>query len=153
MRGTLGPANLGLFAVFTLIASGCASLRPYDPGPGRRVATGFVQDTYLSGESVNITIANLSDVTLFYPDAFCKTQLQRKSGNAWLKVADQPAACPSSLGFLEPGQTVVHPFRLPQGIAVGTYRFIMPMPIPDDEDTRESDLFTPAFQVASSSSH
>jgi len=151
MRGTLGRANLGLFAVFTLIASGCASLRPYDPGPGKRVAAGFAQDTYLSGESVNITIANLSDVTLFYPDAFCKTQLQRKSGNAWLKVTDQPASCRPSLGFLEPGQTVVHQFRLPQGIAVGTYRFILPMPVPDDETVREPELLTPAFQIASSS--
>ena len=151
MRGTLGRANLGLFAVFTLIASGCASLRPYDPGPGKRVAAGFAQDTYLSGESVNITIANLSDVTLFYPDAFCKTQLQRKSGKAWLKVTDQPASCPPSLGFLEPGQTVVHQFRLPQGIAVGTYRFILPMPVPDDETVREPELLTPAFQIASSS--
>jgi len=66
MRGTLGRPNLGLFAAFTLIASGCLSLRPYDPGPGRRVTAFFAQDTYISGSSVNVTIANLSEVTLFY---------------------------------------------------------------------------------------
>jgi len=67
MRGTLGRVNLGFFAVFALIASGCVTM-PYDPGPGKRVAAGFVQDTYLSGQSVNVTISNLSDVTLYYPD-------------------------------------------------------------------------------------
>lgn len=153
MRGMLGRANLGFLAGITLIASGCASLRPYDPGPGKRVAAGFAQETYASGELVNITIANLSEVTLFYPDSFCKTQLQRKSGNAWLKVADQPTACPPSLGFLEPSQTVVHQFQLPKGIAAGTYRFILPMPVADDDEgTPEHVLPTPAFHVQVSSS-
>jgi len=50
-------------------------MRVYDPGPGKRVAASVAQDTYLSGESVNVTISNLSDVTLLYPDGFCKTAL------------------------------------------------------------------------------
>jgi len=151
MRGTLGRGrvNLGIFAVFALIASGCATMRPYDPGPGKRVAAAFVQDTYLSGQSVNVTISNLSDVTLYYPDGFCKTVLQRKDGTTWKTVLGPATGCSVALGFLDPGQTVVHQFRLPQGVAVGTYRLAMPMPVPEEEDesAAEPELQTPAFKV------
>ena len=146
MRATSGRVNLGFFAALTLIASGCASMRPYDPGPGKRVATGVVQETYLAGESVNVTIANLSDFTLFYPDRFCKTELQRKDGTTW-KTVEGPARCSVSLDFLDPGQTVVHQYRLPAGVAVGTYRLSMPMPLPDDAYAPEPALQTPAFTV------
>jgi hypothetical protein len=151
MRGTLGRASLGFFAAFTLIASACASLRPYDPGPGKRVAAIVPQDAYLSGEPVNVTIANLSEVTLFYPDGFCKTKLQRREGNLWRSVSDPSVGCPIELGFLEPGQAVVHQFRLPKGVAVGTYRFAIPMPVPDEAAAPEPELLTPAFRVESSS--
>jgi hypothetical protein len=147
MRGTLGRQSLGFFAAFTLIASGCVTVRPYDPGPGKRVAAGVVQHTYLSGESVNVTIANLSDVTLFYPQGFCKTVLQRKDGTAWKTVSSPSVGCPIAAGFLDPGQTVVHQYRLPKGVAVGTYRLQMPMPVPDDAYGPEPQLQTPAFTV------
>ena len=77
---TLGRANLGSVSAITLLISGCLTIRPYDPGPGKRVAAIVIQDTYLSGEAVNVTISNLSDVTLYYPDGFCKTALQRRDG-------------------------------------------------------------------------
>ena len=146
MRGTLGRVNLGFFAAFALIALGCATMRPYDPGPGKRVAADFVQDTYLSGQSVNVTISNLSDVTLYYPDRFCKTVLQKRDGGEW-KTVSGPAGCSVALGFLDPGQTVVHQYRLPKGVAVGTYRLTMPMPIPEDDAIPEPELQTPAFKV------
>ena len=147
MRATLGRVNLGFFAALTLIASGCASMRPYDPGPGKRVATGVVQDTYLAGESVNVTIANLSDFTLFYPNGFCKTELQKKDGTAWKTVSASSARCPIAADFLDPGQTVVRQYRLPTGVAVGTYRLSMQMPLPDDAFAPEPDLQTSAFTV------
>ncbi|MFL5555139.1 MAG: hypothetical protein ACJ78D_05050, partial [Gemmatimonadaceae bacterium] len=100
MRGTLARTNLSFLAAVTLIASGCASLRPYDPGPGMRVAASVVHDTYVSGAPVNVTIANLSEVTLFYPDGFCKTRLQKKDRGGWLTVSDPSKACPVELGFL-----------------------------------------------------
>jgi len=150
MRGTLGRLNPGFFGAFALIASGCATMRPYDPGPGKRVAADVVQDTYLSGESVNVTISNLSDVTLFYPDRFCRAELQRKDGATWRTVEGPSTACSIPLGFLDPGQTVVHQYRLPKGVAVGTYRLTMPMPTPDDDDEPEPELLTPAFKVATS---
>ena len=149
MRGTLGRVNLGFFAAFALIASGCVTM-PYDPGPGKRVAAGFVQDTYLSGQSVNVTISNLSDVTLYYPDGFCKTVLQRKDGTAWKTVLGPATGCSVALGFLDPGQTVVHQYRLPQGVAVGTYRLAMPMPVPEEDAAPEPELQTPAFKVHTS---
>jgi hypothetical protein len=151
MRGTLGRANLGLFAAFTLIASGCLTMRAYDPGPGKRVAASVVKDTFLSGEPVNVTISNLSDVTLFYPDGFCKTELQRRNVAGWLTVPDPSVGCPIELEFLEPGQTVVHQYRLPKGVAVGTYRLTMPMPVPEEASAPEPELLTPTFTVESSS--
>jgi hypothetical protein len=44
----------------------------------------------------------------------------------------------------------VHQYRLPKGVAVGTYRLTMPMPTPDDDDEPEPELLTPAFKVATS---
>ena len=151
MRATLGRVNLGFFAAFALIASGCVTM-PYDPGPGKRVAAGFVQDTYLSGQSVNVTISNLSDVTLYYPDRFCKTVLQKRDGGKWETVSG-PSACSVALGFLDPGQTVVHQYRLPQGAAVGTYRLTMPMPVPEPEEdiSPKPELQSPTFKVETSS--
>jgi hypothetical protein len=146
MRGTLERKNLAFLVAFTLMASACASMRPYDPGPGKRVAAAVIQDTYLSGGSVTVTIANLSDVTLFYPYSFCKTELQRKDGTSW-KTVEGPARCSVSLDFLDPGQTVVHQYRLPADVAVGTYRLSMPMPLPDDAFAPEPALETPAFTV------
>ena len=153
MRGTSGGghANLGFFAAFTLIASGCISLRPYDPGPGRRVAALIVQDAYRSGEPINVTISNLSDVTLLYPDGFCKTKLQKRDGTLWRAVSEPSVGCPIELGFLDPGQTVVHQFRLPKGVAGGTYRFAIPMPTPEEATAPEPELLTPAFSVQDSS--
>jgi hypothetical protein len=148
---TLGRANLGAIAAITLATSGCLTIRPYDPGPGKRVAAIVIRDTYLSGESVNVTISNLSDVTLYYPDGFCKTALQRNDGKAWMKVPDPSTGCPVTQGFLDPGQTVVHQYRLPKGVAVGTYRLAIPMPVPEVVTVAEPELLTPAFRIASSS--
>ena len=150
MRGTLARKNLGLFAVLTLTATGCLTIRVYDPGPGRRVAASVAQDTFVSGESVNVTISNLSDVTLVYPDGFCKTKLQKRDGTLWRAVSDPAAGCPIELGFLEPGQTVVHPYRLPKGVAVGTYRLAIPMPVPEEATWPEPELLTPTFKVQNS---
>jgi len=150
MRGTFGRANLG-FALFTLIASGCVTLQPYDPGPGRRVAVSVAQDSYVSGESVNVTIANLSEVELTYPAGFCTTQLQRMDGTVWTTIPSPSAGCPVRLGFLDPQQAVVHQFVVPKSIRVGTYRFAMPMPVPEGATVREPELLSPAFKVQSSS--
>ena len=147
MRATFGRQNLGLFAALTLAASGCVSMRPYDPGPGKRVAAAVVQDSYLSGESVNVTISNLSEVTLFYPDGFCKTELQRKDGSMWKTISQPSVRCSVALGFLDPGQTIVHQYRLPKGVAVGTYRLTFPMPVADEVAAPEPALQTPAFTV------
>jgi hypothetical protein len=153
MRRTFGRANLGFVAAVALMVSGCASLRPYDPGPGKRVAVAFAQEAYVSGQSVNVTIANLSEVTLFYPGGFCKTELQRKNGSAWLTVSAHSLTCPIERDFLEPGQTVVHQYRLPTEVADGTYRLTMPMPTTLPEDTAsttpapEPALQTPTFKV------
>ena len=150
MRATFGRANLGVIAAVSLIATGCASLRPYDPGPGKRVAADVAQSAFAPGESVNVTIANLSEVPLFYPDGFCKTELQRRDGNSWVTVSNPGAGCPANHDFLDPGQAVVHEYRLPNGIAEGLYRLAIPTPMPEEATAPDPQLLTPAFRVASS---
>lgn len=147
MRGTL-RANLGVLMLVTIGMSACASLRPYDPGPGKRVAAFFPKETYKLGEPVNVTIANLSEVALFYPNNFCKAKLQKQSGASWTTVSEPKDGCPVALGFLDPGQTVVHKFELPQDLGGGIFRFAMPMPVPDDSaQTKEPEFVTPTFRV------
>jgi hypothetical protein len=144
----LARVNLGIYVAIMVSALACASLRPYDPGPGKRVAAFFPKDIYRLGERVNVTIANLSEVSLFYPNNFCKAKLQKMSGASWLTVSEPKDACPISLGFLDPGQTVVHAFDLPRTVGGGVYRFAMPMPVPDDSAAvREPDFVTPVFKV------
>ena len=41
---------------------------------------------------------------------------------------------------------------LPKGVAVGTYRLTMPMPVPDEATAREPELLTPPFRVQVASS-
>jgi uncharacterized protein YceK len=147
MVRALGSMNLSLFMGITLTLSGCASMRPYDPGPGKRAAAALVEDTYTSGAPVNITIANLSGVYLFYPDGFCSTRLQKKDRGGWVTVSDPSKTCSVEAAFLEPGQAVVHQFRLPEGITDGVYRVALPMPIPDEATQPEPELITPIFKV------
>lgn len=164
MRGTLGRANLGFIGAIALIATGCVTLRPYDPGPGKRVMVSVPQSTYVSGGAVNLTISNMSEFSLAYPDSFCTTALQKKSGSDWITVSPPPTRCPSSRGFLDPGQTVVYQFSLPKDVGAGLYRLTLPMPvpvpdssvaedaIPDDAIAGEAaagkqELLTPAFKV------
>ena len=147
MRRALGRVNLATYMVVAVIVSACASLRPYDPGPGKRVAAFFPKDIYRLGEPVNITIANLSEVSLFYPNNFCAAKLQKMSGASWTTVSEPKGGCPVALGFLDPGQTVVHSFQLPQTVGSGVYRFAMPMPVPDDSAAKEPEFVTPAFKV------
>ena len=147
MRGMLGRVNLGFLMAVIVGVSACASLRPYDPGPGKRVAAFFPKDIYRLGEPVNVTIANLSEISLFYPNNFCKAKLQKMSGASWTTVSEPKDGCPIALGFLDPGQTVVHSFSLPQGVSGGMYRFAMPMPVPDDSAAAEPEFVTPTFRV------
>ena len=149
MRGMLGRVNLGFLMVVMVGMSACIPLRPYDPGPGKRVAAFFPKETYRLGEPVNITIANLSEISLFYPNNFCKAKLQKQTGASWTTVSEPGGSCPIAEGLLDPGQTVVHAFQLPQDIGSGTFRFAMPMPAPDDstEAVTESEFVTPTFRV------
>jgi hypothetical protein len=122
-------------------------MRPYDPGPGNRATASVVHDSYESGAPVNITIANLSDMILYYPDNFCRTRLQKKDRGGWVTVSNPSKICPVELGFLEPGQAVVHQFRLPEEIGDGVYRVALPMPVPDEAVGPEPELITPVFKI------
>jgi len=106
-----------------------------------------VQDAYFTGESVNVTIANLSELELTYPDGFCKTALQRKDGSEWTTISNPAAGCPANVESLDPGQTVVKNYPLPQGIDGGTYRLVLPMPVAEMGAIPEPRLTTPAFKV------
>jgi hypothetical protein len=64
-------------------------------------------------------------------------------------VSEPKANCPTAEGLLDPGQAVVHAFELPQDVGGGTFRFAMPMPMPDDsaEVVKVAEFVTPTFIV------
>jgi hypothetical protein len=113
--------------------------------------TSVPQDIYLSGESINVTVSNLSDVTLFYRERLCKSELQRRDGAAWKTVSEHSVGCSTGLDFLDPGQSVVLQYRLPKGVAGGTYRLTLPTPAPEEEEfAAQSEVQTPMFKVLAS---
>ena len=144
---SMSSSMLGVLGAVILAAGGCGGNRMTDPGPGKRVDATLIQDAYLSGALVNITVKNLSDLTLTYPLGFCKIELQQEESTGWVTVL-APEGCPLALAFLGPRQTVTQEYRLPVGITTGNYRLSMPMPIPQGA-VAESNLTTPPFRVGS----
>jgi hypothetical protein len=94
---------------------------------------------------------------LFYPGGFCKTELQRKDGTSWVTVPARVRRCTPELGFLDPGQTVVHQFHLPEGVAAGVYRLTLPTPTPEKFAAPNAELIfatdpqlvSPTFRIES----
>jgi len=146
MRYRVSMSSMGgVLGAIVLATAGCAGSSATDPGPGKRVEASLVRDVYLSGESVNITVKNLSYVRLAYPSGFCKIELQREESNGWETVL-APEGCAFVLAYLSPRQSVTQQYRLSSGIAPGTYRLSMPMPIPEGA-TAEPRLVTPPFSI------
>jgi hypothetical protein len=135
---------VGVLGAIVLVAAGCAGSFT-DPGPGRRVEASVVRSAYLSGESINITVKNLSDVRLAYPSGFCKIELQRLENTEWETVL-VPDGCVLVLAFLGPRQSVTQEYRLSSAVTPGIYRLSMPMPIPEGA-TAEPRLLTPPFSL------
>jgi hypothetical protein len=145
---SMSSSMLGVLGAITLAAGGCGGSRLIDPGPGKRVEATLIQDAYLSRALVNITVKNLSDLTLTYPLNFCKIELQQEESSGWVTVL-VPDGCPLALAFLGPRQTVTQEYRLPLGITTGNYRLSMPMPVPEGATVTEPRLITPPFRVGS----
>lgn len=150
MRYGMSKSSSMLVVLGSIILSavGCGGSHLTDPGPGKRVEATLIQDAYLSGALVNITVKNLSDLTLTYPLGFCKIELQQQESTGWVTVL-VPDGCPLALAFLGPRQAVPQEYRLPLDITTGTYRLSMPMPVPEGATVTEPRLITPAFRVGS----
>jgi len=136
---------VGVLGVIILATAGCAIT---DPGPGKRVEASLVRDAYLSGESVSITVKNLSNIRLAYPSSFCTIALEREESSGWVAELVPFDGCVFVLAYLDPRQSVSQQYRLFSGIAPGTYRLSMPMPIPEGA-AAEPRLVTPPFSVGS----
>jgi hypothetical protein len=129
-----------------LLATGCSTNRLTDPGPGKRVEATLREATYVAGQSIDIRIKNLSDLTLQYPYAFCKIELERQENAGWVTVAS-PDGCTYVLGYLGAGQIVAQAYRLPPVVPAGTYRLTMAMPWLAGETVEEPRLTSPSFQI------
>ena len=149
MRHKLSASAVaGILTAIVLGGSGCSATAVTDPGPGKRVETSLARDVYLPGDLVSVSVRNTTGLTLSYPLAFCKIELERQENAEWVTVAS-PEGCRLALAFMAPQRTVVQDYRLPAGLAAGTYRLTMASPTPERATTPEPRLTTPAFEVGS----
>jgi hypothetical protein len=96
-----------------------------DPDPRLRIETARAQ--YLPGETVSLTIENLTSAEIFQFNT-CYSTLQRREGTRWSDVAIQQAwNCPDNLSMVAAGETQtgfagIGP--LPSSLSPGvTYRY------------------------------
>jgi hypothetical protein len=105
----------------------------------------MTQASFLAGQTVTVSVKNLSDLTLSYPYHFCKTELQRQDSADWVTVF-APEGCVFVIQYLGGRQVVVQDFSLPASLQPGTYRLSMPLPIAKGE-TDGDRFYSPTFMV------
>lgn len=138
-----------LLSLGPLIWTCCGGTFVSDPTPEKRVVVNLSKRGYISGDTVVLTVKNVSALTLTYPVGFCKTELQRQVGPTWITVPLGSNGCPLALRILGARQSVVHEYVLPSSLPTGLYRLAIPTPIPGNAKTTEPPLTTPAFTVNS----
>jgi hypothetical protein len=137
---------VGLFAAVIVAGSGCGTTNLIDPGPGKRVETSLARDSYVAGDQISIRVRNASALSLTYPLAFCKIELQRLENGDWITV-QSPEGCALALAYMAPYQTVSQVYQLSATLPSGTYRLTMASPQAENS-APEPRLVTSCFQVA-----
>jgi hypothetical protein len=119
-----------LFGALGIVS--CASATT-DPGPGKRVELEISKSAYLSGDSVTISVINVSDLQLMYPGGFCPQRLQRDAGGTWIDVslANPTQGCPLFIATMAPRERQTVYVRLPVELESDVYRVVLPSPMVD----------------------
>ena len=137
--------QLLLLCVLTLTAMACGSATINDPGPAGRVQVKLNRPGYATGDTIELTVTNVSQIELVYPVGFCRTLLQREQGDAWSTVNSPAEGCPLALSLLGAGQSTLHLYVVPRDLPTGYYRLVMPLPIPRDAPAPDTSLVSPTF--------
>jgi hypothetical protein len=122
-----------------------------DPGPTHRTQLTVSRAGYVAGDTVSVSVRNVSGRPLGYN--FCGRlllQVQQDIGQ-WVSV-DQPSGVPGCrdiLLVLGVDQTTHITYVLPVWLSSGSYRLVLPEPIPTDGDDVVLDIIvaTRAFSV------
>jgi hypothetical protein len=149
MKSETRQQAIFLFVLMPILFAGCAGTGLSDPGPGKRVDVTVSKSGYASGETVDVTVKNVSNLTLTYPLVFCKTELQREVSSTWTTVQVPSDGCRLALAILEARQSTINKYVLPTSLPSGIYRLAMPTPTPENAKTAEPPLTTPSFSVNS----
>jgi hypothetical protein len=147
MRHSVSESMLvAALGAMVLGVSGCGTTNLIDPGPGKRIQTSIARESYVAGDQITIRVRNASALSLTYPLAFCKIELQRLEGTDWITV-QSPEGCALALANMAPYQTVSQEYQLSATLPAGTYRLTMASPQAQGSPP-EPRLVTASFQVA-----
>ena len=145
------PSHICALLFFSGLALIACAGSMTDPGPGKRVQLAIARQSYQPGDTVSITVTNVSDVQLTYPGDYCPKELQRSEGGTWTHVSlpDSAQGCPLSVGTLGPHAQQSVSVPLPSELTTDTYRIALPAPTVDitNPNLAEPPLLTPEFTV------
>jgi hypothetical protein len=99
---------------------------------------------YAAGDAVEVTITNVSDVTIVGNP--CPWELQRRTAGGWETAAGN-SLCVGVMEYLEPGESLTTQVLIPNGIEDGSYRVHFPAVAPEGDESvpdalQSSDPFT-----------
>jgi hypothetical protein len=118
----------GLVSLAIVIASCGRSFT--DPAASRRVQATVSKNDYVTGDTIQVDVENLSGLTLEYTAYFCPSVLQQLRGGGWVTVRSDHI-CVAALALLpEFGHTVFRTL-VPAGLQ-GRFRLLLPAPVPAD---------------------
>lgn len=126
--------RLGAVVLAALALAGCRNPAAAD----RRVEVTTDQREYRAGNSVTVTVTNVSGEPVGYN--LCVHRIERRTADGWRVASAFPppgSACIAILLTLEPGASTAVQVRLPQDLSAGIYRVRFESPA----------LATPPFRV------
>ena len=105
------------------------------------------REAYVRGDSVRVTLENLSGAPLYGSVPSC-VGFETRTVSGWEPVPSWPEACRLLLFVLEPDTTVTAAFAVPEGVPAGTYRFTKSLSTTDAVAPDDVMLATPPFTIS-----
>jgi hypothetical protein len=135
---------LSLIAMTGAFACGGVVL---DPGPGKRARVTLDDYRYFHGQTVLVTVTNLTDLELVAPGDFCPVTLQRLAAGAWHDYGDRPPCSKLHATVIGSHAHSTIPFVLDADLPAGAYRLVLPEPAPRRTANAGGHLVSAEFTV------
>jgi hypothetical protein len=120
--------NRHLFVVLASLGIVTASCGRSLTDPGRYVQATASKNDYVTGDTIQVDIKNLTGETLEYGERFCPSVLQQLQGGEWVTVqSDQ--FCIAVLALLDGFGHATYWTIVPAGLQ-GRFRLLLPTPLP-----------------------